>query len=77
MTTLLCQTVSAIPLSNLVGSSMGILPKQETTANTEDQQYPAVQEEGSMLFIARVVQVIKGEATDVLVYKDRKYLAVK
>jgi hypothetical protein len=77
MTTLLCQTVSAIPLSNLVGSSTGISQKQESTANTNDQQYPVAGEEGSMLFIARVVQVIKGEATDVLVYKDRKYLAVK
>lgn len=75
MTTLLCQTVTAIPLSDLVGSKA--LKRKETSAIADEQQYPVTQEEGSMLFIARVVQVIQGEATDVLVYKDRKYLAVK
>lgn len=75
MTTLLCQTVTAVPLSELVSSSA--VWSEDASEEVGGQRYTAKHEEGSMLFIARVVQVIRGEATDVLVYKDRKYLAME
>lgn len=75
MTTLLCQTVTAIPLSGLI--SANAVRSKDASEEVIGQRYTAQHEEGSMLFIARVVQVIRGEATDVLVYKDRKYLAVE
>ena len=76
MTTLLCQNVEAIQLSGLINFS-SLKQSEDPSRGVMNAQYPMKREEGSMLFIARVVQVIRGEATDVLVYKDRKYLAVE
>lgn len=68
MTTLLCRTVTSLPLGDLAAS---VVARETGSGGGE-----STQEQGSMLFIARVVQVLRGDAKDVLVYKDRRYTSV-
>lgn len=71
MTTLLCRTVRALPLGDLTPGAAGV-EERDTELGEEETR----QEQGSMLFIARVVQVLQGDKENVLVYKDRRYLSV-
>lgn len=70
MTTLLCRTVTSVALGDLVRA-----PRVEERDAEQGADEPP-QEQGSMLFIAQVVQVLRGKAENVLVYKDRRYLSV-
>jgi flavin reductase (DIM6/NTAB) family NADH-FMN oxidoreductase RutF len=67
MTTLLCRMVRSVPLWDL---------GQATHVEERGSEQEPRQEQGSMLFIAQVVQVLRGKAENVLVYKDRRYLSV-
>lgn len=73
MASLLCQVVTSYHLSKLLRTSTDEV-NEETLGNSKS--LPKNQEEGSMLFIARVVEVITGASTEVLLYKDRQYTSL-
>lgn len=76
MTSLLCQTVRSVALGPLVEDSCRGFEEMDIEPAVRQPDTPGKDEQGSMLFIARVVQVVQGDAKNVLVYKDRRYLSV-
>ncbi|KAJ9097801.1 hypothetical protein QFC19_006669 [Naganishia cerealis] len=78
MASLLCQVVTSIHLSKLLESPKSLANEEARGASDParklSQPTRGGQEDGSMLFLARVVEVIPGATTEVLLYKDRKYV---